>query len=477
MDGKQLLGLYSERAYRKALAQFSVLTGETEREVRSRIDAWRDSMSAEVSETPFDEQRAVLQAEEKDLAAGNAPLGSVLEDLDLIKDYQPRLEIDRLYVAALARGADHDVLVEVRSEALRLWRESFDRTATAWYEGRFDASVRAVIRQIGAYARAYSDFIDLSGRLQLGVGMELFQTDAWGSGEGSLHEKDLAEVLKWARRIRRDSHMRRLCQMIGRECSSDPRGFAERLSRAGSSVPDFTSREEIVGLELGRDLSRLVPGEISVLSDPDTSVLFDLRYVEGRLLCFSRQGWMSDEDGDSSEEADNGDSAGPMIICLDTSGSMRGRAETVAKAVTFYLTMRALAEKRRCYLISFSVDIATKELTSAGGMSQLAGFLRQSFDGGTDPGRAFSEAARVLGTGGYSRADVLMISDFDMYQEDLEMSRPIEEAKERGCRFFGLMMDKSNNSGNYYLRQLAASPIFDVRWRHVYRTGRTEEIE
>jgi len=51
-------------------------------------------------------------------------------------------------------------------------------------------------------------------------------------------------------------------------------------------TPDINSREEIVGLKLGRDLEHAIPSELALLSDPDASLFFDLKYVESRLMCF-----------------------------------------------------------------------------------------------------------------------------------------------------------------------------------------------
>ena len=55
---------------------------------------------------------------------------------------------------------------------------------------------------------------------------------------------------------------------------------------------------------------------------------------------------------------------GPIIVCLDTSGSMHGAPEIVAKAIVLEAMRVAHAEKRACYLYSFSgpTDVAELEL-------------------------------------------------------------------------------------------------------------------
>lgn len=46
--------------------------------------------------------------------------------------------------------------------------------------------------------------------------------------------------------------------------------------------------------------------------------------------------------------------SGPIILCLDTSGSMMGAREVVAKALALECMRQARTQKRACYLYSFS---------------------------------------------------------------------------------------------------------------------------
>ncbi len=75
---------------------------------------------------------------------------------------------------------------------------------------------------------------------------------------------------------------------------------------------------------------------------------------------------------------------GPIIICLNTSGSMSGASENIAKALTLCLSSRAVSQKRKCYLINFSTSIKTLDLTPPKGIRDLIDFLKMSFHGGND---------------------------------------------------------------------------------------------
>ena len=51
------------------------------------------------------------------------------------------------------------------------------------------------------------------------------------------------------------------------------------------------------------------------------------------------------------------------MFCIDTSGSMIGKQEMVAKSVALYMANTAVSQKRVCYLINFSININSLDLT------------------------------------------------------------------------------------------------------------------
>jgi uncharacterized protein with von Willebrand factor type A (vWA) domain len=76
---------------------------------------------------------------------------------------------------------------------------------------------------------------------------------------------------------------------------------------------------------------------------------------------------------------------GPIILCLDTSGSMMGARETIAKAMVLECMRQAKAQQRQCYLYSFSGPGDCQELelkVTGAGLSHLLEFLSGSFHGG-----------------------------------------------------------------------------------------------
>jgi uncharacterized protein with von Willebrand factor type A (vWA) domain len=84
---------------------------------------------------------------------------------------------------------------------------------------------------------------------------------------------------------------------------------------------------------------------------------------------------------------------GPMVVIVDTSGSMHGLPERVAKALTLEALRTAHAERRGCYLYAYSGrgQVIEHELDlSSDGIGRLLSFFVVTFAGAT----AFITSAR-----------------------------------------------------------------------------------
>lgn len=105
---------------------------------------------------------------------------------------------------------------------------------------------------------------------------------------------------------------------------------------------------------------------------------------------------------------------GPIIVCLDTSGSMQGAPEAVAKAVTLEAVRIATAEKRECFLYAYGGPTQVVEFDLSmkkGGVQALLRFLGCSFHGGTDVAEPIARALKRIGSAKWSRADAIIVSD------------------------------------------------------------------
>ena len=287
---------------------------------------------------------------------------------------------------------------------------------------------------------------------------------------GNLSLSDIAEMKKWAKYLSEDKEMRQLCDLLGRMRRADHslrREWIEKVETFSEVRTDIHSREEFSGVRLGNSIEHALPQEKALLADADTALLFDIKFVEGRLMEFDTTGWVQYEAErmvQQEVEVTEEDKKGPLIVCVDTSGSMQGMPETIAKAVALYLATAARQQKRECFLINFSTSIETLDLSQPGGMRELIHFLQKSFRGGTDAAPALERAVQTMQTKDYQKADLLVVSDFVMGELPQALSPLIAAAKENGNRFFSLVI--SNTIGNNALES-----VFDCEWHYQPGSG------
>lgn len=95
-------------------------------------------------------------------------------------------------------------------------------------------------------------------------------------------------------------------------------------------------------------------------------LLFFAKLAEKALQSYERDGWgefptrINPDRREIRPTADRG----PILLCVDTSGSMRGARETVAKALSLECMRAAREQERGCYVFAFS---GPREVSGDGG--------------------------------------------------------------------------------------------------------------
>ncbi len=105
---------------------------------------------------------------------------------------------------------------------------------------------------------------------------------------------------------------------------------------------------------------------------------------------------------------------GPLLVCVDTSGSMQGGAGMVAKAVVLEAVRTAHAQGRACHVFAFGGPDEVVDLeigVDADGIDNLIRFLGQAFRGGTDICGPLEKAIARLEDDRWQLADLLIASD------------------------------------------------------------------
>lgn len=278
------------------------------------------------------------------------------------------------------------------------------------------------------------------------------QQGLYGSGLGQEGYIDIAKIKQYLKTLQSSKHLRTIADLLGR--GRQDGGVLGASTMGDSSVkPSSKYKEEMCGVTLGRDLANLLPQELAMLNDPDLELLFDLKYIQNRLFCFEKQSFDTPKEQQEKTK-------GAMIICVDTSSSMQGTPEYLAKALTLYLATKADMQSRACYLINFSSTIETIELSGKDGRAKLLGFLTMSCNGGTDVEPALAEGLKKMQEDDFVQSDLIVITDgwFDGFSSKLE--KQTQDQRRNGNRFYLLDID-----GTY-----GTHTSFDTHWVYDSRT-------
>ncbi|KAI7839236.1 hypothetical protein COHA_006934 [Chlorella ohadii] len=175
-------------------------------------------------------------------------------------------------------------------------------------------------------------------------------------------------------------------------------------------------------------------------------MLFMARRAERQLMSYERTGWVEDEPARLTGRMEVRPAAelGPIIVCLDTSGSMYGSREVVAKAVALECMRGAHRQQRRCYLYAFSGpgDVAELELgNDAASFSNLLKFLTSGFGGGTDVDAPLERSLERVSSEEWALADILMVTDGEIPQPSEQVLERLAAAHEElGLEVHGLLV-------------------------------------
>lgn len=201
---------------------------------------------------------------------------------------------------------------------------------------------------------------------------------------------------------------------------------------------------EIEEVTNGNDLQHLLPIETAILSSPKTEGMFYFKYATHQLQQFANKPKM--ESRMKKEQIHKREprlEKGPIIVSIDTSGSMEGKPLKLATCLLKQLLRMAKKQKRNCFLISFSVRAKHIDLSIPGSWAKLNKFLSDSFSGGTDGNQMLKAGIDMLNSNKYAMADMLIISDFIFPEPNKRIQELMREEHDKGTRFYGLQIDSS----------------------------------
>lgn len=220
--------------------------------------------------------------------------------------------------------------------------------------------------------------------------------------------------------------------------------LAKKIGRGTGNVGYISGRfqtaakSDINGITVGNDLNSLLPAELAMLGSRNTENIFYQRFVQKHLQLFSSAS-QSHEKPKSQK--------GPIYICVDTSSSMTGEPEVIAKTLALAIVIVAQRDQRPVCMINYSYNLSFFILTDLRlQRKKFLSFLSHSYGGGNDENELFDFIFTKMPddpryrrfASSFEGADILVISDFEWSPIYDKNKKLIAEARMDGMKFYGL---------------------------------------
>lgn len=283
---------------------------------------------------------------------------------------------------------------------------------------------------------------------------------AWGLGDGEVQYMSFDERRKLIARLRR-SPVSRYLDLLGRFL------YEERAARAKRVSP---ARDEVYSVERSGRLADLMASEIALLATPQTETEFLSRWAEDQLLTRAYQG---------TEKAGQGD----VVMCVDTSGSMKQKVGGVSaadwsKTLALALLQRCQADGRGFVGIIFSSrnQVQTFRFPAGGyDIDQVLEFVSKDFNGGTNFEAPINVAMDILeremNEDGKRRGDLVFLTD-DEYSIPGDWLKKYQERKAKidfrtwgiacGRRTYGHALDSISDNVRAVSEFVEPDPVLDL---------------
>ncbi|MGE5306440.1 MAG: vWA domain-containing protein [Alphaproteobacteria bacterium] len=257
------------------------------------------------------------------------------------------------------------------------------------------------------------------------------EAETWGTAIGSGQRSPPGETLELGKRLAGNDRLKKLARMVGRM----------KLHAAALRKKVFErANQEILAIESGDSVQRLLPHELMTLHHPVLRKDFHRRYLDQQLLQYSLRG--VEEKG-----------KGPMIVCLDGSSSMAGEKEIWSKAVTLTLIDIARRQRRLFRSICFSSADTPLQVLDMNPRDRYELDAKRVMDlaeyfpgGGTDFQRPLDAALACLKEARFKKGDIVFITDGEC-QVSPEWADEFRHEKERlGFSLFSILIDVGSSA-------------------------------
>lgn len=270
--------------------------------------------------------------------------------------------------------------------------------------------------------------------------------------------------------IKEDESLKKFIRYIGTHTEENWQLLEKERELFLENVP-----QEVHALYQSGDLNSLLPIEIMQLDDPDLEMVFLKNFIETKLLTYQLWGIEREMYEEWIINLRDSGEKGPMFICLDTSGSMRGLTEIIAKGLTMMIVNVLEQHNKNIVFIPFSTEARMYDLFDVPNKLKLTKIqLKKSYYGGTDINPLIDLINGTIHKRKYEKCNILIISDFIFKNFSNSTFEKIKDIKKRGHKFHGLNVSESKFEN-------LLSEVFNSMWSYTFNwkgifDGNEEEL-
>src|SRR6266508_3107965 len=369
---------------------------------------WNEVRAAGTIGDVFNSAVATIGAAESALGALSAAVVAEINHLHELESGAADLFAQAQILADEAEQAEGDADAELFVQAARARAEAEELERA---EEKAAAELAAAAEQIEDATAAIKTF---SGGYGPGLGLE----------NGALSTREKIALASQVGRSRRLKQVAALC------------GRLTRIALHVQSTRVQYPPDEVADIKYVTEIGHVLPSELALPADPTLEVLWFHRYAEGQLMQYELLG--NEKQGQ-----------GPIILAVDTSGSMAESLGGISKDVwakAVMLALMAIARLQERDMVAFLFSGSAHELTrfdfpKGRAPHQTVITAVETFVGGGTVFEPWMEAAlKAVDEAQYNRADVIAATDgltsISAAARDAWQQRRVE----RGMRAYGILL-------------------------------------
>jgi uncharacterized protein with von Willebrand factor type A (vWA) domain len=258
----------------------------------------------------------------------------------------------------------------------------------------------------------------------------------WGTDPGEIQKLPFKEKFALRERLAKSEKMRQLSRMVGRAC---------HLALSSQKTKVKHGSDEVYDVDMGSDLSRVLPAEKMLLHGGKASQLdFKRRFSEGKLMQYKLRSVLKEQKG-------------PIVCCIDNSGSMCGNPELWSKAFGLGLLEIAIKQRRKLVILHFGSESELKRFDFSSGDAPMERKIECAeffFGGGTDFESPLNASKKIV-TEELPKADVIMITDGVCDVKDKWLKDWDKWRKEKGVKCYSVYVEEGAESPPEILEKLS----------------------